>query len=83
MSIGLMTPADLEQVSGKKRYSTQAKWFKTQFDVDVPRRADGSIVLTWETFRALSDAKVGLRTPEPAPAVRSTERPPVYLLKKA
>ncbi|WP_063902184.1 DUF4224 domain-containing protein [Burkholderia stagnalis] len=83
MSIGLMTPADLEQVSGKKRYSAQAKWFKAQFDVDVPQRADGSIVLTWETFTALGEAKLGLRKADQVTTTRTDDRPPVYLLRKA
>ncbi|MBR7929451.1 DUF4224 domain-containing protein [Burkholderia ambifaria] len=82
MSTGLMTAADLEQASGKKRYSAQAAWFKAQFGVDVPRRDDGSIALTWETFRLLAEAKLGLRTTE-ARAEAVFERPPIYAVGKA
>ncbi|WP_196483710.1 DUF4224 domain-containing protein [Burkholderia diffusa] len=82
MSTGLMTAADLEQASGKKRYSAQAAWFKAQFGVEVPRRDDGSIALTWETFRALTDAKLGLRTAEARTEVIQ-ERPPIYAVGKA
>ncbi|PRG40433.1 DUF4224 domain-containing protein [Burkholderia multivorans] len=83
MSERLMDAADLVRLTGLKRYSKQAEWFKAQFGVEVPRRADGSIALTWETFRVLTEAKLGLRKSEQAPAARNTERPPVYLLKKA
>ncbi|RQS84386.1 MULTISPECIES: DUF4224 domain-containing protein [Burkholderia cepacia complex] len=82
MSTGLMTAADLEQVSGKKRYSAQAAWFKAQFGVDVPRRHDGSIALTWETFHVLTEAKLGLRAAEARVEV-SMERPPIYAVGKA
>lgn len=56
----LMTPIDLERITGKKRYSKQAEWFKRQFGVDLPRRDDHSIVLTWATYEALSAKKVGV-----------------------
>ncbi|VWD22170.1 hypothetical protein BCO18442_04000 [Burkholderia contaminans] len=55
-----MTADDLEEVTRKKRYSKQADWFKDQYGVDVARRGDGSLVLTWETFRAMNDRKAGL-----------------------
>lgn len=55
-----MTAGDLEEVTRKKRYSKQAGWFKDQYGVEVARRGDGSIVLTWETFRAMNDRKAGL-----------------------
>ncbi|KVO11766.1 DUF4224 domain-containing protein [Burkholderia ubonensis] len=77
MSIGLMTPADLEQVSGKKRYSAQASWFRDQFGVDVPRRADGSIALTWEAFRMLTEKKLGLLAAD-SRVEPVFERPPIY-----
>ncbi|WP_175777471.1 DUF4224 domain-containing protein [Burkholderia anthina] len=77
MSTGLMTAADLEQATGKKRYGAQAAWFKAQFNVEVPRRDDGSIALTWETFRLLAEAKLGLRTAE-ARAEAVFERPRIY-----
>jgi len=56
----LMTPADLEAVTGMKRYSKQAEWFKRQFGTDALRRADGSIVMTWATYEALAAGKAGI-----------------------
>ncbi|MEM5424718.1 DUF4224 domain-containing protein [Paraburkholderia ferrariae] len=78
MSDLLMTPADLERVTGKKRYSKQAEWFKKAFGVDVVRCGDGSIVMTWATFQSLNDRRNGSQT-----SAQTTERPPVYLLRKA
>lgn len=74
-----MTVADLEQVTGKKRYSKQAAWFKEQFGVDVVRCGDGSLVVTWATFQALQDRRAGLTVGDTV----TIERPPVYLLRKA
>ena len=82
MSIGLMTAADLKEVSGKTRYTAQAAWFKAQFGVDVPRRDDGSIALTWETFQVLTEAKLGLRAAEKRTEAIQ-ERPPIYAVGKA
>jgi hypothetical protein len=80
MSERLMTPADLEQVTGYKRYSAQVRWFKQQFGADVPRRTDGSIVLLWATFLAMEARKYGLLPADPASVPR--EKPPVYPLKR-
>ena len=60
MSTRLMTPTDLEAVTGMKRYTKQADWFKRQFGIDVLRRADGSIVMTWATYEALAAGKAGI-----------------------
>ncbi|MEX3629648.1 MAG: DUF4224 domain-containing protein [Burkholderia sp.] len=65
MSTGLMTHADLVQVTGMKRHSKQAEWFKREFGVDVPRRDDHSISLMWETYQALNAKKVGLAPAAP------------------
>lgn len=63
MSTGhLMTPTDLEAVTGMKRYSKQADWFKRQFGIEAARRGDGSIVMTWATYEALSAGKAGIGT---------------------
>jgi len=55
-----MTPADLEQVTGFTRYSKQADWLKRQFGIEPPRRADGSVVMTWATYEALAASKAGI-----------------------
>lgn len=64
MSNGLMTADDLEQVTGFVRYSRQVEWFKRELRVNVARRADGSPVVTWETFNAVQKKRAGL-TAEP------------------
>ena len=56
----LMELADLKRVTGKTRYSKQAEWFKTTFGVDVPRDGNGAIVMTWQTFEALSAKRAGV-----------------------
>lgn len=68
MSERLMTPADLEEVTDKKRYSKQAEWFRRQFNIDVVRRDDGSIVMTWATYEALSAKRAGLASAAIGPA---------------
>ncbi|HVW53016.1 MAG TPA: DUF4224 domain-containing protein [Trinickia sp.] len=56
----LLSPEDLVSVTGAKRYSKQAAWFKHEFGADVPQRVNGSLVMTWETFAALERRKYGL-----------------------
>jgi hypothetical protein len=59
MMARLMTPDDLLDVTGRKRHSAQARWFRQQFSIDVAQRANGSIVMTWETFEAVQARKAG------------------------
>ncbi|MEZ7524053.1 DUF4224 domain-containing protein [Burkholderia vietnamiensis] len=59
MSEHLMDAAELVRITGLKRHSKQAEWFKTNFDVDVVRCADGSIVMTWTQFEALMARRNG------------------------
>lgn len=81
MDARLMSETDLQEVTGKKRGSAQAAWFKRQFNVDVTRRGDGTIVLTWATFEALQARKAGLTSANPSGAAPA--RPPVYSMRKA
>lgn len=74
MSDRLMTLAELERVTGKKRYGKQVEWFKAQFGINVVRCGDGSLVVTWATFEALQAKKAGLRT-EPIKEERAALRP--------
>ncbi|WP_224786915.1 DUF4224 domain-containing protein [Pandoraea sputorum] len=60
MDSRLLSDADLVQITGKKRCSTQVSWFKQQFDIDVVTRANGHIIMTWATFEALMAKKVGV-----------------------
>ncbi|MFM0141806.1 DUF4224 domain-containing protein [Paraburkholderia sp. RL18-085-BIA-A] len=62
MASRLMSPADLVEITGKRRYSKQAEWFKAQFGVTVTQRDDRSVVMTWATYEALAAQKVGLAT---------------------
>ena len=59
MSERLMNEADLVRVTSKKRYGKQAEWFKINFDIDVVRCADGSLVMTWTQFDALMARRNG------------------------
>ncbi|PYE13382.1 uncharacterized protein DUF4224 [Paraburkholderia silvatlantica] len=73
MSERLMSHDDLARVTGKKRYSKQAAWFKEQFGINVVRCGDGSPVMTWATFEALQAKKAGLSSAplkEERPALR-------------
>ncbi|AZQ51722.1 DUF4224 domain-containing protein [Burkholderia cenocepacia] len=76
MSNDLLTAGELEQITGKKRYSGQVAWFRAQFDVDVPRRGDGSIVMTKDTFEKLLQKRLGVATAAAAPL--DLPRPPIY-----
>jgi len=60
MTARIMSPADLVEITGKKRYVKQAEWFKDQFGVPVSCRADGSVVMPWATYEALAAKKAGL-----------------------
>ena len=59
MTERLMDAADLVRITGLKRHSKQAEWFKTNFDIDVVRCADGSLVMTWTQFDALMARRNG------------------------
>jgi len=73
----LMELADLKRVTGKTRYSKQVEWFKQTFGVDVPRDGNGAIVMTWQTFEALSAKRAGLAGDVSAAAAK----PRVYPLR--
>ncbi len=69
----LMSADDLAVVTGKKRYSKQVEWFKRELRIDVARRADGSPVITWETFSAVQKKRAGITVgaiEEQRPAIR-------------
>ncbi|WP_258173663.1 MULTISPECIES: DUF4224 domain-containing protein [Burkholderia cepacia complex] len=78
MSERLMNADDLVRVTGKKRYSKQAEWFKATFGIDVVTAANGAVIMTWSTFESLQAKKAGLAgdvsgTRE-RPALRSVHR---------
>jgi hypothetical protein len=69
MTSRLMSPADLVEITGKRRYSKQAEWFKERFGVTVTQRDDRSVVMTWSTYEALAAKKVGLAPTGDAPGI--------------
>lgn len=78
MDSRLLSDDDLVQITGKKRCSTQAAWFKRQFGVDVVKRANGHIIMTWATFEALTAKKAGVLTSSAPPA-----RPALHSVRRA
>jgi hypothetical protein len=60
MDTRLLSPEDLVRVTGAKRYSKQRRWFKEQFGIDVVRRDNSSIVMTWDTFDQLIAKRAGV-----------------------
>ncbi|MGF6777837.1 AlpA family phage regulatory protein [Paraburkholderia sp. GAS334] len=60
MTFKLLSPEDLQAITGAQRYSIQAKWFEENFHVKVVCRADGSIVLTQQVFEALLAKRMGV-----------------------
>jgi hypothetical protein len=63
----LLSDDDLVRVTGKRRYSKQAEWFKNNYGIDAPRAADGRLIVMWETFAALNARKAGLSLGADAP----------------
>jgi hypothetical protein len=67
MTFKLLSPEDLQSITGVKRYTLQAKWFEENFRIKVVCRADGSIVLTQEVFEALLAKRMGVAPKIPVP----------------
>lgn len=76
MPFKLLSAEELEEVTGKKRASAQASWFKQNFGVEPVRRGDGTVVMTAETLEALMRKRMGIPAPATPDSIR--ERPPVY-----
>lgn len=73
MPPGLIHYEDLVAITGRKMPSAQARWFKTEFGVDVPQRTDRKVILSWAMFEALQAQKLGLVIAKPmAPSQRPT-----------
>lgn len=60
MDTRLMSEQDMQDVTGKKRHSAQAAWFKLHFGLTPVQRADGRIILTWAAFEALQAKRAGV-----------------------
>lgn len=56
----LMTDEQLVRVTGKRRYSKQAEWFKDQFGIEPVCAGNGKLNMTWEHFNALMARKHGM-----------------------
>lgn len=69
MNNPMMTSEQLVEITGKRRFSKQAEWFKANYSIDVVRRDDGSVVMLWSTFEALNARKVGLGSTAAKPKV--------------
>jgi Domain of unknown function (DUF4224) len=78
MTFEILSNVDLEAITGMKRYSAQAAWFKENFHVVPARRQDGSIVLSKATFELMMAKRMGVAhspldgLPEERPLLRST-----------
>ncbi|KWD88461.1 DUF4224 domain-containing protein [Burkholderia ubonensis] len=80
MSFKILTEDQLEQITGKKRYSAQVAWFRETFGAEPALRANGSIVMTQSAFEQLLLKRLGIET-KPAD-LRDEPRPPVYPVHK-
>lgn len=76
MKTGLLTDDDMRALTGKKRFSAQARWLQHAFRIEPLRRGDGRVIMTWETYRALEAKQAGVGpATAPAPAERPALRP--------
>ncbi|WP_407059200.1 DUF4224 domain-containing protein (plasmid) [Ralstonia syzygii subsp. celebesensis] len=55
-----MTEEDLQELTGKKRWSAQARWLRNSFQIEPLRRGDGRVMITWETYRAMEAQRAGV-----------------------
>ncbi|WP_244133319.1 DUF4224 domain-containing protein [Burkholderia gladioli] len=55
-----MSEEDLQHVTGKKRHSAQASWFKLHFGLTPVQSADGRIIITWAAFEGLQAKRAGI-----------------------
>lgn len=70
MSDHLMTPDALERVTGYKRKSDQASWFRRTFGIEPITAANGAVIMSWAIFDSLQARKNGLTSDS-----RSSDRP--------
>lgn len=56
----LMSEKDVQDVTGLKRKSLQAEWFRRHFGVTPVQRADGRIIMSWAAFEGLQAKRAGL-----------------------
>lgn len=75
----LMSAEDLQHVTGKKRHSAQAAWFKLHFGLTPVQSADGRIILTWSAFEGLQAKRAGIGQPTNT----GGERPQLVPLRRA
>jgi hypothetical protein len=63
MSFEILSPEQLEEITGKKRFSAQADWFRYSFNIDPVLRHDGSVVITQTVFEELLRKRMGVAVP--------------------
>ncbi len=78
MDARLMTDADLHQVTGRKRKSAQAAWFRLHFGIEPVQAADGRIILTWAAFEGMQAKRMGVLSAPSAP----TQRPSLISVRR-
>lgn len=81
MNERLMSPEDLQHITGKKRHSAQAGWFKLHFGLTPVQSADGRIIITWSAFEGLQAKRAGIAEPSGKPA--AGDRPQRIPLRRA
>lgn len=53
----VLTRADIEEITGKKRVTSQAYWFRRILEIDVSLGADGTIHLARDAYEAIISAR--------------------------
>lgn len=46
----LLTDADLQELSGLKQGAAQARFLRSAYGLNVPRRPDGRVRVTWDAI---------------------------------
>jgi len=57
MSMEVLTRADIEEITGKKRVTSQAYWFRRILEIDVSLGADGTIRLARDAYETVVRAR--------------------------
>ena len=59
----LLSDTDLQELCGYKQGAAQAKYLQRAYGLNVPRRPDGKVRVTWEAInQAVSKAKPAVST---------------------
>lgn len=59
----LLTDDDLQNLSGLKQGAAQARFLQRSYGLNVPRRADGRVRVTWDAInQAVTKGKTAVTT---------------------